>query len=63
MQRVFAEPDSPWFTPRFAEVVAPVQRLVTAFGDQVTFTTFVTPKTPAGAWERYYAAVRPRSRS
>jgi nicotinamidase-related amidase len=54
MQRVFAEPGSPWLTPRFAEVVEPVRRLVAAFGDRVTFTRFVAPEVPAGAWRRYY---------
>ena len=54
MQRVFAEPASPWFTPRFAEVVEPIRRLVTAFGGRVTFTRFVAPEVPAGAWQRYY---------
>jgi nicotinamidase-related amidase len=64
MQRVFAEPGSPWFTPRFGEVVEPVRRLVAAFGDQVTFTRFVAPEVPAGAWQRYYEqwpfALQPR---
>jgi nicotinamidase-related amidase len=54
MQRVFAEPDSPWLAARFGEVVEPVKRLVAAFGDQVTFTRFVAPKAPAGAWRDYY---------
>jgi nicotinamidase-related amidase len=54
MQRVFAEPDSPWLAPRFGEIVAPVRRLAAAFGARVTFTRFVAPKTPAGAWRRYY---------
>ena len=64
MQRVFAEPGSPWFTPRFAEMVEPIRRLVAAFGDQVTFTRFVAPEVPAGAWQRYYEqwpfALQPR---
>ena len=54
MQRVFAEPDSPWLAPRFAEIVGPVQRLVGAFGQRVTFTRFVAPDVPVGAWRRYY---------
>jgi nicotinamidase-related amidase len=54
MQRVFAEPDSPWLAARFAEVVDPVRRLVNGFGDRVTFTRFVAPEVPAGAWQRYY---------
>ncbi|MEU0530080.1 cysteine hydrolase family protein [Amycolatopsis tolypomycina] len=54
LQNVFADPASPWFTPRFAEVVPPVHRLVTAFGDDVVFTRFVAPARPEGAWRRYY---------
>lgn len=63
MQRVFAEPDSPWATPRFAEAAAGVRRLLPAFGDDVTFTRFVAPDEPSGAWRAYYAqwpfALRP----
>jgi nicotinamidase-related amidase len=54
MQRVFGEPGSPWLTPRFAEIVAPVQELVQAFRPRVTFTRFVAPEVPRGAWRRYY---------
>ncbi|OPG03258.1 hydrolase [Streptomyces sp. GKU 895] len=55
MQRVFAAPDSPWATPRFAEAAQGVRRLLPAFGDRVTFTRFVAPARPAGAWRAYYA--------
>ncbi|MFF5477564.1 cysteine hydrolase family protein [Streptomyces sp. NPDC012935] len=54
MQRVFADPDSPWATPRFAEAAAGVRRLLPAFGDRVTFTRFVAPERPTGAWRAYY---------
>ena len=54
MQRVFAAPDSAWFAPRFAEIVGPVRALVEAFRPRVTFTRFVAPQAPAGAWRRYY---------
>ena len=54
MQRVFAEPDSSWFTPRFAEITGPVRELVGALRPRVTFTRFVAPGAPAGAWRRYY---------
>jgi nicotinamidase-related amidase len=54
MQRVFGEPGSPWLAPRFAEIVGPVGRLVDAFGERVTFTRFVAPGIPSGAWRRYY---------
>ncbi|WP_416961937.1 cysteine hydrolase family protein [Streptomyces sp. Agncl-13] len=54
MQRVFAEPDSPWATPRFDEAAAGVRRLLPAFGERVTFTRFVAPEKPTGAWRAYY---------
>lgn len=55
MQRVFAEPGSPWATPRFAEAAAGVRRLLPAFAERVTFTRFVAPDEPVGAWRAYYA--------
>ena len=48
MQRVFAEPDSAWFTPRFAEIVGPVRALAGALRPRVVFTRFVAPQAPAG---------------
>ncbi|NUP17027.1 MAG: isochorismatase family protein [Streptomyces sp.] len=54
MQRVFAEPESPWATPRFADAASGVRRLLPAFGDRVTFTRFVAPAEPDGAWRAYY---------
>jgi nicotinamidase-related amidase len=55
LQNVFADRASPWFTPRFAEVVPQIAQLVTAFGNNVVFTRFVAPSQPEGAWKRYYA--------
>ncbi|MFF4029658.1 cysteine hydrolase family protein [Streptomyces sviceus] len=55
MQRVFAEPDSPWAAPRYAEAAAGVRRLLPAFAERVTFTRFVAPAEPTGAWRAYYA--------
>ncbi|WP_329332249.1 cysteine hydrolase [Streptomyces sp. NBC_00663] len=54
MQRVFADPGSPWATPRFAAAAEGVRRLLPAFGDRVTFTRFVAPERPTGAWRAYY---------
>ena len=54
MQRVFADPDSPWATPRFEEVVDPVARLVDAFDGRTVFTRFIAPAEPVGAWRAYY---------
>ncbi|MFF4503754.1 cysteine hydrolase family protein [Streptomyces sp. NPDC001401] len=54
MQRVFADPDSPWATPRFTEAAAGVRRLLPAYGDRVAFTRFLAPAKPDGAWSTYY---------
>ncbi|MEU2282630.1 isochorismatase family protein [Streptomyces sp. NPDC013178] len=54
MQHVFADAASPWATPRFTEAAAGVRRLLPAFGTRVTFTRFVAPEQPTGAWRAYY---------
>jgi len=54
MQNVFAEPSSPWFVPRFGEVLERIERLAAAFAPRVVFTRFVAPDTPTGAWVDYY---------
>ncbi|WP_200307084.1 cysteine hydrolase family protein [Streptomyces adelaidensis] len=55
MQRVFAEPDSPWAAPRFTEAATGVRRLLPAFAEERTvFTRFVAPERPEGAWRAYY---------
>jgi nicotinamidase-related amidase len=54
MQRVFGEPGSGWFTPRFAEITGGIADLVAALRPRVTFTRFVAPEVPSGAWRRYY---------
>jgi nicotinamidase-related amidase len=54
MQRVFAESTSDWFTPRFGEIIAPIRKLLTGFGDNVVYTRFVAPPVPHGSWRAYY---------
>jgi nicotinamidase-related amidase len=54
MQRVFADPVSDWATPGFAGIVPTAAALAAAFGTAVTFTRFVAPLRPAGAWREYY---------
>jgi len=65
MQHVFGDATSAWFTPRFAEVIPPIERLVAAYQPDVTFTRFIAPDTPTGAWVDYYRqwpfALRPAS--
>jgi nicotinamidase-related amidase len=41
MQRVFAEPGSPWAAPRFDEAAAGVRRLLPAFAGRTVFTRFI----------------------
>lgn len=55
MQHVFADPTSPWVAPRYHQAAEAVRRLLPAFAADVTFTRFVAPAEPAGAWEAYYA--------
>ncbi|MER6355783.1 isochorismatase family protein [Streptomyces sp. NPDC001634] len=54
MQRVFAEPGSPWAAPRYGEAADGVRRLLPAFRERVTFTRFLAPEKPVGAWRAYY---------
>jgi len=53
MQRLFGEPVSPWFAPRFGQIVKQVDHLVEAFGDRVVFTRYVVPRRPEGSWVPY----------
>ncbi|MDT7581600.1 MAG: hypothetical protein QOK35_2864 [Pseudonocardiales bacterium] len=55
MQRVFADPSSGWATPGFAAIVPAVAALVEHHAPAVTFTRFVAPAQPVGAWRAYYA--------
>ncbi len=54
MQRVFADAGSPWRTPGFADLVAPVTRLAEAFGPRTVFTRFIAAQRPSGAWSAYF---------
>jgi nicotinamidase-related amidase len=54
MQRVFAEPESGWFTPGLAGIVGPVKELLAAFAPRTVFTRFLAPGVPSGSWAKYY---------
>ena len=54
MQRVFADPRSPWATPDFDGAHEVVSHLVDGFGDRVVLTRFVPPAVVTGAWAAYY---------
>jgi nicotinamidase-related amidase len=53
-QRVFAQTDSPWFTPGFEAAADGARRLATVFGTRTVLTRFVPPPEPSGAWADYY---------
>lgn len=54
MQDVFRDPESPWATPGFDELVEPIDRLREEAGDRVVFTRFVPPARVDGSWRSYY---------
>ncbi|MBA8795803.1 nicotinamidase-related amidase [Friedmanniella endophytica] len=54
LQHVFADPDSYWATPRFAEVLPVTLALAERFEGRVLATRFVAPAEPTGAWVDYY---------
>jgi nicotinamidase-related amidase len=64
MQHVFGDANSPWSAPRFPEIVPRIAALAEAHAPRVTFTRFVAPPHPVGAWLAYYArfpfALQPR---
>ncbi len=54
LQRAFAEPRSPWFTPGVERVAGVVADLAPRFGARVVFTRFVPPRDIEGSWRAYY---------
>lgn len=54
LQRAFAEPGSPWYTPGVRSIVGIVADLVSRFESRVVFTRFVPPREPVGSWRTYY---------
>lgn len=53
-QRIFADPESPWASPMWPDVVDPIRHLAAAYGDRVVFTRFVADPTLGGSWGPYY---------
>lgn len=56
LQRVFADPDSPWHVPAFAQVSAATAQLLEAYGARAAATRFVPHADPTGSWRDYYEA-------
>ena len=55
LQRVFADPASPWGAPRFADAASALSRLAPAFSNRVVRTRWVAPHVARGAWADYFA--------
>ncbi|KNX38588.1 cysteine hydrolase family protein [Luteipulveratus halotolerans] len=53
-QNVFADPESDWGSPMFADARPRIASRVAAYDDRVVFTRFIAPETPEGAWVKYY---------
>ena len=54
LQRAFADPGSPWFTPAVRSIAGVVADLVPQFGPRAVFTRFVPPREVEGSWRSYY---------
>jgi nicotinamidase-related amidase len=54
MQRVFADPASPWAVGQFDEVLAPIETLIAAYAGRVIATRYISPQPLVGAWEGYF---------
>ena len=55
LQRIFADPSSPWSSPDFETAASGVARLAPAFEGRAIFTRYVAPERPEGAWRDYFA--------
>jgi len=55
LQRIFAEPPSPWAAAGFDAAADGIERLLPAFADRAVFTRYVAPAEPSGAWVDYFA--------
>jgi len=56
LQRVFAEPPSPWASAGFDRAADGIERLLPAFAGRTVFTRYTAPAHPGGAWTDYFAA-------
>lgn len=54
MQRVFADPPSPWAAADFYTALPQVERLVEAYRGRVVLTRYVALTPPTGAWIPYF---------
>jgi nicotinamidase-related amidase len=57
LQRLFADPDSPWAVPWLPRVLPQVSELARRHPERTVFTRFIPPQQPEempGAWRDYY---------
>lgn len=54
LQRIFAEPQSPWAAPDFDSAADSCRRLLAGWHGPVAVTRFVLPEQIMGAWQPYY---------
>jgi nicotinamidase-related amidase len=57
LQRVFADPDSPWYVPWLPRVLPQVVELARRHPERTVLTRFMPPRQPEempGAWQDYY---------
>lgn len=54
LQRIFAEPGSPWAAPEFERAAAGCRALLAEWDGPVVLTRFLPPQRPTGAWVDYY---------
>lgn len=54
VQRVFADPGSPWGSPMYAAARPAILGRVAAYGGRAVATRYVAPAVPTGAWVRYF---------
>lgn len=54
LQRIFAEPQSPWAAPNFGSALDGCRRLRSHWQGPVVLTRFVLPEQIQGAWQPYY---------
>ncbi len=55
-QRVFADPDSPWGSPMFPDVVEPIRALAAEHAGRVLTTRWLPTAARVGSWQAYFAA-------
>jgi nicotinamidase-related amidase len=65
MQRLFGEPDNPWYVPWFAQILPHVTALAHRHPERTVFSRFIPPSRPEempGAWQDYFKRWRAMTR-